>query len=291
MDSEELYDYPKKTEIEYRNQSSDTYHYTIISEGHYLAQSILAKTQKKKNNCYRIPNDYKVVTYNSEGTSILLGTIVFGLQLKCVEQVRDSHHRSNVFRPIKTLSNSAKKSRIKYIGEGIRDFINNEITYLDHKDQLQIKSLTLLVGDQDWIVKYSDDEALKQQKRLAFIQAMDYNHISRNALHSIAKITTELDHEYIISNEKLNLDNLMQGIIPLYVTDININTSTLSIINNKEIHIDNEEVIHGIAESIGKAVLYSGIEDYQLLQKALAPLIQDLQDISNNRIVDEFNIK
>ncbi|CAG8749090.1 9217_t:CDS:1, partial [Cetraspora pellucida] len=117
-------------------------------------------------------------TYNSERTSILSGTIVFGLQLRCVEQVRDSCHRSNVFRPIKTLSNLAKKSRIKYIGKGIRDFINNEITYLDHKDQLQIKSLTLSVSDQDWIVKYSDDEALKQQKRLAFIQAMDYNHIS-----------------------------------------------------------------------------------------------------------------
>ncbi|CAG8645905.1 13579_t:CDS:2 [Dentiscutata erythropus] len=146
MNSEELHDYSKKAKIEYRNRSSGTYYYMIISESHYPALSILAKTQKK-NNCYRISDDYKVVV--SWGTSILSETIVFRLQLRCVEQVRDFCYRSNVFRPIETLSNSAKTSRIKHIGKGIHDFINDKTTYLDHKNQLQIKSLTLSVGNQN----------------------------------------------------------------------------------------------------------------------------------------------
>ena len=57
--SMEFHDYPKKPQIEYKD-TSNTYHYTILSEGHYPPSSILAKTQRKKNNCYRIPDNYKV---------------------------------------------------------------------------------------------------------------------------------------------------------------------------------------------------------------------------------------
>ncbi|RIB28799.1 hypothetical protein C2G38_2028248 [Gigaspora rosea] len=89
---------------------------------------------------------------------------------------------------------------------------------------------------------------------------MDYNYISRDAFRSIAKISSELDREYMISNEKLNLNEIMQNAIPLYVMDINIDNSTILETNNDEIHINDEEVIHGITESIGKAS-YRSIKD------------------------------
>ncbi|CAG8692870.1 22556_t:CDS:2 [Dentiscutata erythropus] len=171
-DTIELHDYPRKPEIEYKDPSTGTYHYTIISEGYYPSPPVLVRTQRKKNSSYRIPDNYKVVvswakksktlnitctinyihqcindkmqlkpcfkiefnnghqtieswrsathaanlfaqTYNPNGKSTLSGTIVFGLQLKCVEQARDSHRQSNTLRPLETLSNSAKRSRLE----------------------------------------------------------------------------------------------------------------------------------------------------------------------------------
>ncbi|CAG8490490.1 9397_t:CDS:2 [Dentiscutata erythropus] len=70
---------------------------------------------------------------------------------------------------------------------------------------------------------------------------MDHNYISRDAIRSIAKISPELEHEYTISNEKLNLDKIMQNIIPLYVIDTNISSSTIPIAHNEEVHINNNE--------------------------------------------------
>ncbi|CAG8811013.1 26928_t:CDS:2, partial [Gigaspora margarita] len=236
-------------------------------------------------------------TYNPNGKSTLPGTIVFGLQLKSVEQARDSHCQSNAFQPLETLTS---------------------------------------------------------------VCAMDSNYILREAFRSMAKIYPELACEYIISNKKLNIDKIMQDIIPLHVMDININSPIILVESNEEIHIDSEEVIRGITKSVGKAsyrsiknilkymipfyieesildpgnplimlqisgdgqnvgcyvkhvmvtcsilndinnlqiperyytiVLYPGIEDYQILQNVLMPLIHDLKDISQNGIDDEFGNK
>ncbi|CAG8753033.1 19659_t:CDS:2, partial [Racocetra fulgida] len=199
-----------------------------------------------------------------------------------------SYYKSNILCPLETLSNLEKRYRIKQIGEKVNNFIDDETTHLYHKDQIQIKSLTLSVDSQDWIVDYSKNNPLEKLKRQAHVRAIDHNYISRNAFRSIAKISSELDQKYTI---------------------------TIFATSNDKIHIDNEEVIYGISESIGKArrqikhvmitclilndinnlqiserhytiVLYPGIEDYQILQKVLMLLIQDLQDISHNGIVD-----
>ncbi|CAG8746899.1 2381_t:CDS:2, partial [Cetraspora pellucida] len=172
-----LHEYPIKPEIEYKNLTTGTYHYIILSEGHYPPSPILAKSQKKNNNCYRIPDKYKAKVswgkkskwreiicsidyknqdndkednptnkkpcfkiefnnglqvveswksatdaaniysqiYNPKGTSILSGTIVFGLQLKCVEHNRDLYHQARVFKPIETYSNPTKRARLEQI--------------------------------------------------------------------------------------------------------------------------------------------------------------------------------
>ncbi|CAG8490469.1 9396_t:CDS:2 [Dentiscutata erythropus] len=160
--SKELHDYPRKPEIKYKDSSASTYHYTIISERYYLSLPILVRTQKKNNNSYKIPDNYKVLTYNSKGTSTLSGTIVFGLQLKCVEQARDTYRHNSIFRPIESLSNSGKRSKVKQIGEKVRDYIDYKTTYLHYKDQIQIKSLALSVDNQDWILDYSKDKSLEK---------------------------------------------------------------------------------------------------------------------------------
>ncbi|CAG8831774.1 33735_t:CDS:2 [Gigaspora margarita] len=279
----ELHDYPRKPEIEYIDPSTGTYHYTIISEGYYPSPPVLVRTQRKNDNSYRIPDSYK--TYNPNGKSTLPGTIVFGLQLKL------------------TLQKDPESSKL--------------------------------------VKNYSKDKTFEKIKSQASVRAMDSNYISREAFRSMAKIYPELAREYIISNEKLNIDKIMQDIIPLHVMDININSPTILVKSNEEIHIDSEEVIRGITESVGKAsyrsiknilkymipfyieesildlgnplimlrisgdgrnvgniperhytiVLYPGIEDYQILQNVLMPLIHDLKDISQNGIDDEFGNK
>ncbi|CAG8534058.1 1571_t:CDS:2 [Cetraspora pellucida] len=119
QDTMELHDYPRKPEIEYKDSFTGTYHYTIISEEYYSSPPILVKTQKK-NNSYRIPNNYKVIScftikynnnslqiieswqsathmiYKPNRTSMLPGTVVFGLQLKCIEQARYFCHQFNI---------------------------------------------------------------------------------------------------------------------------------------------------------------------------------------------------
>ncbi|CAG8783645.1 22047_t:CDS:2, partial [Cetraspora pellucida] len=270
----ELHDYPKKPEIIYRDQSTSTYHYTIISEGYYLSPSILIKTQKKKkiaiefliitklrlvgknkdiNNkrqlklCFKIKYNMDGLqtikswqsatyianlfaqTYNNNRTSTLSGTIIFRLQLKCVEQARDSHYQSNVLQPLEKLSNSAKRPQIKQIG--------------------------VKVHNQDWIIDYSKDKTLKTIKRQAYVRAMDYYYISRDALQSIAKMSSELSWEYTISNEKLNIDNIMQNIIPFYIMNINIDHSTIFATDNKEIHIEEEEIIHNLQDIFQNGIL------------------------------------
>ncbi|CAG8612436.1 8680_t:CDS:1 [Scutellospora calospora] len=99
----------------------------------------------------------------------------------------------------------------------------------------------------------------------------------------MAKIYPELDREYIISNEKLNLDKIMQDIIPLYIMDININSSTIFATNNEEIHIDNEEIIYGITESVRKAS-YRSIKDI-LKYIILFYIEENILDPSNSLII------
>ncbi|CAG8844033.1 24033_t:CDS:1, partial [Gigaspora margarita] len=55
------------------------------------------------------------------------------------------------------------------------------------------------------------------------------------------KIFSELNWEYTISSKNLNIDKLMQNIIPLHIIDININNSAIFAMSNNEIHINDEE--------------------------------------------------
>ncbi|CAG8695475.1 25766_t:CDS:2 [Dentiscutata erythropus] len=96
------------------------------------------------------------IKYDKDGFQTIESWQVFGLQLKCVEQTRDYRHRSNVLQPLETL----------------------ETTHLNHKDPIQIKSLTLSVNDQNWIIDYSKDELSEKIKRQAYVHAIDYNYIS-----------------------------------------------------------------------------------------------------------------
>ncbi|CAG8841513.1 18814_t:CDS:1, partial [Gigaspora margarita] len=90
-------------------------------------------------------------------------------------------------------------------------------------------------------------------------------------------INQETTHLY------LNIDNIKQNIIPLYVTNININDLTIFATNNEEIHIDDKEVIHGITESIRKAS-YRSIKD---ILKYIIPFYieEDILNISNPLIM------
>ncbi|CAG8801040.1 25282_t:CDS:2, partial [Gigaspora rosea] len=201
----------------------------------YPPPSILVRTQKKKHS-YRIPDDYKVmvswakknktrnitcsinymhndkmqlkpcfkIKYDKDGFQTIESwqsvTHAANLFVQCVEQTRDYRRRSNVLQPLETLGNTAKRNRIKQISEKV----------------------------------YELSEKIKRQ---AYVRAMDF---SRDAFRSIAKISSELDREYMINNEKLNLNEIMQNAIPLYVMDINIDNSTILETNNDEIHINDE---------------------------------------------------
>ncbi|CAG8740750.1 24469_t:CDS:2 [Gigaspora margarita] len=235
----ELHDYPRKPEIEYRDPYISTHHYTIISEEYYPPPSIL---------------------YDANG-------------LQTIESWQSPMHAANLFaQPIESLSNFAKRFRIKHIDKKVSDYVNQETTHLYHKDPVQIRSLTLSVDNQDWIVDYLKDETSEKNKKTSIY-----------VFRSLAKISSELSREYVVSNEKLNIDNIMQNNIPFYVTNININDLTMFATNNEEINIDNEEVIHDITESIRKAS-YRSIRD---ILKYIIPFYieEDILNMSNPLIM------
>ncbi|CAG8589405.1 15865_t:CDS:2 [Gigaspora rosea] len=152
----ELHNYTRKPEIKYKDPSTGTYYYTIISEEYY---PFLPKLKKKYNmdglrqlslekSVTHVANLFAQI-YNSKRTLTLSGPIIFRLQLKCVKQIRNSRHRSNILHPFETFSNLGKSYQIKQIGEKVNDYINDETTHLYYKDQVQVKSLTLSVDNQD----------------------------------------------------------------------------------------------------------------------------------------------
>ncbi|CAG8601973.1 3755_t:CDS:2, partial [Gigaspora rosea] len=127
--------------------------------------------------CFKIEYDkdgFQTIETWQSVTHVANLTIVFGLQLKCIKQTRDYCYRSNVLRPLETLSNTAKRNRIKQI-----------------------------INDQDWITDYSKDELSEKIKIQAYVRAMNYNYISQDAFQSIAKIFSELDYEYMINNSTI----------------------------------------------------------------------------------------
>ncbi|CAG8808981.1 18498_t:CDS:1, partial [Racocetra fulgida] len=77
---------------------------------------------------------------------------------------------------------------------------NNEISQLIHSnDKVQLKSLTLEVNNQHWMLEFREkDKILEQQKRQLYIQIMDQSYISCNTFQSLAKITPEIECEYKI---------------------------------------------------------------------------------------------
>ncbi|CAG8848571.1 24154_t:CDS:1, partial [Gigaspora margarita] len=88
-------------------------------------------------------------------------------------------------------------------------------------------------------------------------------------------------------SEKLNIDKLMQ-------IDINIDNFIIFAISNDEIHINNEEIIYGISESIKKAS-YRNIKDI-LKYMILFYTEEDRLNSSNSLIMlqisgDDRNVK
>ncbi|CAG8666571.1 11873_t:CDS:2, partial [Cetraspora pellucida] len=276
-----LHEYPIKPEIEYKNPTTGTYHYIILSEGHYPPSPILAKSQKKNNNCYRIPDKYKAkvswgkkskrreiicsIDYKNQdndkednptnkkpcfkiefnnGLQVVESWKIFGLQLKCVEHNRDLYHQARVFKPIETYSNPTKRARLEQISKKAQIYLNNEISQSFHyNDKIQLESLTLAVNNQNWILDFEPkDDILKQKKRQSYVRVMDQNHISCNTIRSLAKINSEIEREYKISEEKININKIMQGFIPLSIIDINADISNTTEINN-EIHIDDPNIV------------------------------------------------
>ncbi|CAG8854858.1 8898_t:CDS:1, partial [Gigaspora margarita] len=66
------------------------------------------------------------------------------------------------------------------------------------------------------------------------------------------KVSSEIEHEYKISEEKLSINKLILSFILLQIIDIDVDISNITTFND-EVHIDNTEVIQGLISSVGKA--------------------------------------
>ncbi|CAG8824616.1 17258_t:CDS:1, partial [Gigaspora rosea] len=61
------------------------------------------------------------------------------------------------------------------IGKTVQNNFNNKISQLIHSDnEIQLKSLTLEVNNQNWILEFGEkNEILEQKKRQLYVRVMD----------------------------------------------------------------------------------------------------------------------
>ncbi|RIB28987.1 hypothetical protein C2G38_2308496 [Gigaspora rosea] len=139
-------------------------------------------------------------TYNSKGTSTLSGTIVFGLQLKCVEQTRDYRRRSNVLQPLETLGNTAKRNRIKQISEKIYDMDD------DFED------------NDSYIFELIRNIENEIENEVRDITDVDSDEVEDEAANETEKETSDETEEETINKEKFQSELQNDRQRPFYVT-------------------------------------------------------------------------
>ncbi|CAG8678245.1 20279_t:CDS:1, partial [Dentiscutata erythropus] len=87
----------------------------------------------------------------------------------------------------------------------------NEVQSISHSsDQIVLNKITFSVNNQQFCIKYNDNQQNENLKKLAIVYAMDEQHISRDAYWAITRIKQDLPKEWVISRMKQWIDSQVQ---------------------------------------------------------------------------------
>ncbi|CAG8466198.1 17511_t:CDS:2 [Gigaspora rosea] len=149
-------------------------------------------------------NKYCNVRYSGKNIAIP-GILIFRLQLfEELTKVVPKKNQPRFIKPLSDLSNSSYRKKIKKAGESLfNDFEKKKIWH--PVDNPRLKELVLEAGEQPWLIRFEEDRQLEKKKA-----------------------QKDLPKEWLVSEEKYIVNEIMQNYIPLLVFDLNAQTNSNS---------------------------------------------------------------
>ncbi|CAG8787827.1 35873_t:CDS:2 [Gigaspora margarita] len=174
-------------------------------------------------------NKYCNIQYSGKKTAFS-GILIFGLQL---------YEELNNAIPKKNLHNVNK---IKRMAKNLIDNFEAKKNKVWHPaDNPKLKEIVIEAGEQPWLIKFEKDEQLEQKKAQKIVQIMDESNISRRGYRSLTATSKDLPKEWLVSEKKHNIDEIMQMHIPLLVFDMKSQISNSDSDSDSDSDSNNEE--------------------------------------------------
>ncbi|CAG8701833.1 8775_t:CDS:2, partial [Gigaspora rosea] len=214
------------------------------------------KDTNKKNIVYSmksttdVANLYIKSNYQFENKKTALsGPLIFGLHLKILESERIRHQRSKILQPINKLSNSTQCIRAKELAKPILTTFNNKSQNLYHPDDSpELNQIIYELSNTVWNIQFKQKNNEKEQI-LPYVKAIDKGKVTQKGYQALVAISHDIPREYLVSQTQSNINSTMNQQICISLIDINQYLNSEINIDN----IENENVVYGITESVGKA--------------------------------------
>ncbi|RIB11658.1 hypothetical protein C2G38_2202899 [Gigaspora rosea] len=147
------------------------------------------------------------------------GIVIFELQLyEELSRAISKRKPLQYVNPLSDLSNVSHRNKIKRVAVNLfNNFEAKKNKIWNSADNPKLKNIVLEAGEQPWLIEFEKEQQLEKKKAQKIIQTMDQSNISRKGYRSLTDTSYNLPKEWLVSEEKHNIDKIMQTHIPLLV--------------------------------------------------------------------------
>ncbi|RGB21883.1 hypothetical protein C1646_777066 [Rhizophagus diaphanus] len=152
----------------------------------------------------------------TETKATLSGPLMFELQLKSVQKVREFRKRGNLIKPAINCTSLTLKKRAKKVASKVQASFNNDTKGVYHQsDEIVLKSVEFTVNKLDFQLDYEEGENQMEKDRQlqSIVKAIDQEQIPRNSYQDLAAIEHHLPCKNTVSNERIAITKNMNNII------------------------------------------------------------------------------
>ncbi|CAG8738157.1 2569_t:CDS:2, partial [Cetraspora pellucida] len=202
--------------------------------------SIICKTQYQNNGSVKytiswVDCNYKlqrrVKSYDSatdarkSNKSSISGVKLFALDLECLEKHRDELNNSQSIhrqRSLEGLSSTQQNRRLKLLANDIRN--NVQSLFLQHNTtSLKVEKVDLRYKNDaiEFNFKSLVNDSNVNKNLDSIVYACDDALISRDSLRRLAAVIPEINREYLISQRRIEINNIMSNKIPINLFTLN----------------------------------------------------------------------
>jgi len=132
----------------------------------------------------------------------------------------------------------------------LKEQVQIEATNIYGNDQVILNQISYSVNHMDFIIDYNQKDNEKNTKKLmSLAKAIDQNHISREGYRAIAAIESNLDHEWVLSEQRLKITKAMNRKIAITNIDIPLQNELYFA---EDSNISGVEIFYNVNQNIGK---------------------------------------